>query len=469
MTPHDLLALFRRSPLVASVQGSPGSPVEDPQTLERLALASLGQGSAVLRLQAVENIRTIRTSTGAPCIGLIKIDWEGSEVYITPTLREVEDLLALGCEVIALDGTPRPRPGGESLGELIRAIHDGGALVMADCDCVESVQYALAAGADFVGTTMAGYTSAREATDGPDFELLRQAVKLAPGRVIAEGRYAEPWQARAAMAIGAVAVVVGGALNDPVKQTRSFATAIRPLDEPVGAVDIGGTWIRFGVFAPDGELALVEREVLLTDRSARLDWISKRIAQAGVKRVGISTGGTVDPATRSVIEAKTLIPDYVGTTFDWPGVEVQALNDGLATAWGHAFHAHFSGLRVATLALGTGVGCGVVDRGRILMGRHGEYPRLNDQPCSLGGTIEEHLGGAALSSTPTEAQMERGQRAAMDALRLVLDLYHPDVVVRCGGVGLSDWIDLPGTVASPYGSDAGLFGAGMLVMRPHGG
>ncbi len=458
----DLVDLLRQAPLIASVQASPGSPVEHPETLCRLAQASLAEGCRVLRLQGAENIRFIKEATGVPVIGLIKREYPGSEVYITPTSVEVRGLLDLGCEVIALDGTARAR-GGESLADLVGLIHAHGRLAMADCDCIESVRHALAAGADLVGTTLAGYTSARSASVGPDFEFLRSAIGIAPGRVIAEGRFAEPWQARAAMLMGASAMVVGGALNDPVKQTRAFLSGVTRSEEPVGAVDIGGTWMRFGVFGSEGLVGEVERTPLPAGRADRLEWIEARILASGVRRVGVSTGGTVDPRTATVTEAKTLIPDYVGTEFAWPGIQTVALNDGLATAWGHACFPEFAGLRVATLALGTGVGCGVVDRGRIWMGPGGDYPRLNDQPCSLGGTIEEHLGGAGLSVEPSSSQRERAIIAAEDALRLVRELYFPDVVVVCGGVGLSDWLTLPGTVRSPYGENAGLVGAGWLA------
>jgi N-acetylmannosamine-6-phosphate 2-epimerase / N-acetylmannosamine kinase len=165
-----------------------------------------------------------------------------------------------------------------------------------------------------------------------------------------------------------------------------------------------------------------------------------------------------------VTRAKPILPNHEGTEFSERtlGLPTVALNDGLATAWGHACHPIGAGKRVATLALGTGVGFGIVDRGRLWMSPEGEPPHLNDQPWAGGGTIEEALGGDGLG----EAR-DRGAalEAARQAVRTVRTLFFPDEIVVCGGVGLSDWLDL-GLPKSPFGPDAGLFGAAALALWP---
>jgi putative N-acetylmannosamine-6-phosphate epimerase/predicted NBD/HSP70 family sugar kinase len=477
MTVDELRTLLAECPIVASVQASESSPVDDPSTLSKLAIASVQEGVRLLRLEGVDNIRAIKGETGLPTIGLIKRRYEESEVYITPTSSEVRQLLELGCEIVAVDGTHRRRPGDGTLASLVELIHAGGSLAMADCDSFTSAQYALECGADLIGTTLAGYTPDRPRTGGPDIELLRDLVEMTDQPVLAEGRYADPGEARTAMRIGAAGVVIGGALNDPLKQTRAFVGATRPVSGPVGAVDIGGTWLRAGLF--DGKWTLLEssRVPLPGGRSERMEWIRGWLNERGVQRVGISTGGTVDPYLGAVTEAKEIIPDHVGTIFSahLGQIKVNALNDGLATAWGHACHPRFAGLRVATLALGTGVGFGLVDRGKILMGPGGEYPRLNDLPTTVGQSYEDLLGGAALTSHPSREQIMLARLAADAALRTVWELYYPDVVVLCGGVGLSDWLSgenqlegrsYPQVVRSPFGPDAGLYGAAALALYP---
>lgn len=470
MTSDDLRELLRACPLVASVQASDGSAVDDPATLLRLAQASIAQGVKVLRLQGAANIKAIKKVLDVPVIGLVKRKYPDSEVYITATAWEVGELLDLGCEIIALDATERTRPGNESLANLIGLIHAEGALAMADCDTAESAQAAIKAGADLVGTTLAGYTGARSATDGPDLELLRSIQVDVP--VIAEGRYAARWQVEAALRIGATGVVVGGALNDPVKQTRALMPR-SGLKENVGAVDIGGTWLRFAVFGPDWTPHQIERQANPPKREERLGWIREMIAKYGVTRLGVGTGGIIDPRDGICWTAKEyLMPDQIGIEFSERtlGVPTFAYGDGHATAWGHACLPQFAGRRVATLALGTGVGCGFVESGRIWAGRRGEYPRINDLPSASGASYEALLGGLHLTTTPTDEQRTNAITALEGALYAVKNMYFPDDVVVGGSVGLSDWLrpylDDFGAIPSPFELDAGIYGAAALALFP---
>ena len=412
-------------------------------------------------------------------IGLLKRRYPDSEVTITPTAQDVDAMLDLGCHAVALDGTLRPRPKGHTLEALIARIHRRKGLAMADCDSLASAMAAVAAGADLVGTTLGGYTKDHPMTEGPDLELLREIVRGVGVPVIAEGRYAQRWQVDAALRIGAVGVAIGGALNDPVKQTRALWPSFRPYtpsDDPpasIGAVDIGGTWLRFARFTEDWQMVDVQREPYPTTRVERLKWIEAKVKESGVRAVGVSTGGIVDPRTGEVWKAKEyLMPDHVGIVFDEEnlGVPTFAFGDGHASAWGSANLSQYAGRRVATLALGTGVGCGFVREGRIWSGRRGEYPRINDLPAAGGGTYEALLGGQHLTRTPTDSQKADALKALEGAVEALRDLYFPDDLVVCGSVGLSDWLapELArlGAVASPFGSDAGLYGAAALALFP---
>jgi len=472
MTSDDLRHLLRACPLVASVQASEGSAVDDPATLLRLARASVDQGVKVLRLQGVSNIKTIKRALDVPVIGLVKQAYLDSEVYITATAWEVGELLDLGCEIIALDATGRARPKNESLEKLIELIHSEGALAMADCDTAEAAAAAEKAGADLIGTTLAGYTAARPATEGPDLELLRSIETKLP--LIAEGRYAARWQVEAALRIGAAGVVVGGALNDPVKQTRALMPRSQTgSGENIGAVDIGGTWLRFAVFGNDWKPEQIERTANPPKREERLGWIREMAAKYGVSKLGVGTGGIVDPRDGICWTAKEyLMPDQIGIEFSERtlGVPTFAHGDGHATAWGHACLPQFAGRRVATLALGTGVGCGFVESGRIWAGRRGEYPRINDLPSASGMSYEELLGGLHLTKTPTDEQKANAVKALEGALFAIKNLYFPDDVIVGGSVGLSDWLrpylDDFGAIPSPFDHDAGIYGAAALALYP---
>lgn len=372
--------------------------------------------------------------------------------------------------MIALDATRRERPGDEKLVDLIQMIRDADRLAMADCDSVASIHYAMACGADFVSTTLAGYTKETRLTRGPDLEFVREAVRECDLPVLAEGRFTSPSQAQAALRIGAAGVVIGGAINDPIKQTRAFVSSVARPTGLVGAVDIGGTWIRFGVFDSTGQLLVSEREPVPKTKEEREDWILERVEGSKITRLGISSGGVIDPASGTVIEAKEIIPDHVGSRFTESifGAPTIALNDGLASAWGHACHPRYAGKRVATLALGTGVGCGFVADMRILIGPNGNYPRLNDLGALPGESFEDLLGGANIEN-PTKQDQDKARLASVRALRTLFAMWMPEVTVLCGGVGLSDWLGIEESdvvVRSPYGEDAGLFGAAWLAIMP---
>lgn len=467
MTVAEFLDQLREAPLVASVQAPAGSPCSDPQVIRAMALASLSQGVKVLRLQGVASIQAVQRATDALIIGLVKRTYLDSEIHITPTAVEVHEVAATGAQVVALDATSRERPEQARLADLVRIAHGLGLIVMGDCDSVGSVRHAVACGCDMVGTTLSGYTSGSPHLVGPDIALVRAATQFGVP-VLAEGRYDEPWQVRAALAAGAVAVVVGGALNDPLKTTHKFLSATR-LEQPVGAVDLGGTWLRWAVFE-DGRLHSQERVPLPPTHLERLDWISGLTRRAGVDRVGVSAGGVVDPRTARVTDCKPFVPDYLGRSFALPDVEVYALNDGLATAWGHATHGDWYGERVATVALGTGVGCGVAGPRDVETGIGGDYPRLNDLPVVSGWTFEDVLGGLSLGPSPDEESRDAARAVGKVAVETVKSLFHPDRVVVCGGVGLADWMapawEEAGVSTSPYGPDAGLMGAAMLAANP---
>lgn len=98
--------------LVVSCQALPHEPLHSSFIMGRMALAAKEGGAAGIRANTKEDIREIQSQVGLPVIGIVKRDYEGSSVYITPTLREVEELMEVKPEIIAMDATGRPRPAG---------------------------------------------------------------------------------------------------------------------------------------------------------------------------------------------------------------------------------------------------------------------------------------------------------------------------------------------------------------------
>lgn len=223
---NDLLDRLQGG-LVVSCQAYPGEPMLDPRTMTQVAQAAVQGGAAGIRAKGLDDIRSMRPVLEVPVIGLVKVS--GSEVFITPTLADCVAVAAAGADVVALDGTRRPRPDGLSLEETVRGLREQAphVLVMADCGSVADAEAALEAGADIIGTTLAGYTQERPKTEGPDWELVDEVVALSDRPVFVEGRVHTPDQAAEAMRRGAWAVVVGTAITHPTTITGWFAEAVR--------------------------------------------------------------------------------------------------------------------------------------------------------------------------------------------------------------------------------------------------
>ena len=208
--------------LVISCQALPGEPLHSPMIMGRMALAAKNAGAAGIRAQGVEDIIEIKKVTGLPVIGIIKRNYPDSEVFITATKKEVQELLATDCEMIALDATIRPRPNGELLQDLLDQIHAANRLAMADCSTAEEAKIAEEMGFDCVSTTLAGYTSYSTQTSGPDVELVKQLVKDCQIPVIAEGKIHTPEQLKEIMNLGVYSAVVGGAITRPQEIAQRF-------------------------------------------------------------------------------------------------------------------------------------------------------------------------------------------------------------------------------------------------------
>ncbi|ACO48051.1 N-acetylmannosamine-6-phosphate 2-epimerase [Deinococcus deserti] len=213
-----------RGRLIVSCQANPGSPLRDPHIISRLALAAQQGGAAGLRIQGFEDVLAVRAVTDLPIIGLTKTDRPDTPVYITPTSAEAARLAELGSDIVAFDATLRPRP--ESVVHLVQTIHAAGALAMADISTLPEAQAAYEAGADIVGTTLAGYTPHSRALTTADW-LLMDELREGGLTFIAEGRLNSPQDAARAMRHGAHAVVVGSAITRPDVITTWFAGALR--------------------------------------------------------------------------------------------------------------------------------------------------------------------------------------------------------------------------------------------------
>lgn len=224
-----------RGKLVVSCQASVGEPLCSPQHIAALALSAINGGASALRLEGADNVAYVRERVSIPIVGLTKSDdvpesQRLSCVYITPTFSDASQLAAAGADIIAMDATQRPRPGGEDLVTLVARI--GQELhrpVWADVSTISEGLAAADAGVHIVSTTLSGYTAQTAGRpDEPDFDLLRDLIKQTALPVVLEGRVWTPAHVTRAFSEGAFAVVVGSAITRPQLITRRFVDAIPP-------------------------------------------------------------------------------------------------------------------------------------------------------------------------------------------------------------------------------------------------
>ena len=212
--------------LIVSCQALPDEPLHSSFIMGRMALAAKQGGASGIRANTKEDIKEIRSQVDLPVIGIVKRDYDDSDIYITPTMKEIEELMEVKPEIIAMDATISKRPGGKTLDEFFKEVKAKypDQLFMADCSTVEEALHADELGFDFIGTTMVGYTeqSKGDKIEANDFEILRKIVAKAKHRVIAEGNINTPEKAKHVIELGAYSVVVGSIITRPQLITKSF-------------------------------------------------------------------------------------------------------------------------------------------------------------------------------------------------------------------------------------------------------
>jgi N-acylglucosamine-6-phosphate 2-epimerase len=214
--------------LIVSCQALSTEPLYSAYIMGRMAFAAKEGGACGIRANTVVDITEIRKTVDLPVIGIIKAVYDGSDVYITPTAKEVEELIPTGVEIIAIDATDRKRPDGKSLDEFFGEIRKKypDQLFMADCSSFEDCAHAAKIGFDLVGTTLCSYTEKTKGTPIPSYELLDRITRELNVPVIAEGGVWERDQLSKVFEYPVHAAVVGTAITRPRDITRRFVEAI---------------------------------------------------------------------------------------------------------------------------------------------------------------------------------------------------------------------------------------------------
>lgn len=216
--------------LIVSCQALENEPLHSSFIMGRMALVAKEGGAMGIRANTKEDIKEIQANVDLPIIGIVKRNYEGSSVYITPTMKEVDELMEVGPEIIAVDATGALRPGNVTLDDFFYSIKEKypNQLLMADCSTIDEAVHADELGFDFIGTTMVGYTdqSKNDKIEANDFEILRVIHSKVKNRIIAEGNINTPEKIKRVIELGAFCVVVGSAITRPQLITKNFVDAL---------------------------------------------------------------------------------------------------------------------------------------------------------------------------------------------------------------------------------------------------
>ncbi|EOR24439.1 MULTISPECIES: N-acetylmannosamine-6-phosphate 2-epimerase [Clostridium] len=221
--------------LIVSCQALEDEPLHSSFIMGRMAKAAVQGGAVGIRANSNQDILEIKRNVDVPIIGIVKRDYENSDIYITPTMTEIDELIEVGVDIIALDATDRLRPGNITLKEFIDKIREkyGNVLLMADCSTYDEAIYADKIGFDFIGTTLVGYTVQSKGIhiDTNDFELIRNIINSVSKPVIAEGNIDTPEKAKRVLELGCYSVVVGSIITRPKVITEKFINEIKKIGE----------------------------------------------------------------------------------------------------------------------------------------------------------------------------------------------------------------------------------------------
>ena len=212
--------------LIVSCQALPNEPLHSSFIMGRMALAAKEGGAAGIRANTKEDISEIQSQVDLPIIGIVKRDYEDYKVYITPTMKEIDELIEVKPDIIAMDATNALRPEDKTLDEFFKEVKEKypNQLFMADCSTVEEAIYADKLGFDFIGTTMVGYTeqSKNLKIENNDFEIIREILSKVKNLVIAEGNINTPEKVKRVIELGCYSVVVGSIITRPQLITKTF-------------------------------------------------------------------------------------------------------------------------------------------------------------------------------------------------------------------------------------------------------
>lgn len=217
--------------LIVSCQALEDEPLHSSFIMSKMALAAKQGGAGGIRANSVVDIKAIKQEVDLPIIGIIKKDYPGTDIYITTTMEEIDALVEVQVDIIAIDATDRLRLNNQTLAEFFKEVKQKypNQLFMADCSTVSEAIHADQLGFDFIGTTLVGYTDESKdlKIEADDFKIIKDILKAVKHPVIAEGNIDTPEKAKRVLELGCYSVVVGSIITRPQIITKRFVEKMK--------------------------------------------------------------------------------------------------------------------------------------------------------------------------------------------------------------------------------------------------
>ncbi len=220
--------------LIVSCQLHPEDPQWQEGCIVALAKAAIWGGAKGLRLEGVKNIAEVRAITTLPIIGLIKVHRKDTDVFMTPDISYVKEVVDAGADIIAVDGTDRIIDGNRGC-DIIPLIKEAfpNHLILADCRDEDDALLSISLGADIVAPTFYRFSSKAKSTDLPDWEMFARMCRVSRDKaaVMMEGKVWTPEDCIIAFHYGAHSVVVGTVFTRPHISVRRWCDHIEGFVE----------------------------------------------------------------------------------------------------------------------------------------------------------------------------------------------------------------------------------------------
>jgi N-acylglucosamine-6-phosphate 2-epimerase len=218
-----------RNGLIVSCQAREGWAMYGSNIMAAFAEAAQEGGAVGIRANGEEDVRAISQKVKLPIIGIKKVWDKDMRVFITPNFDSAKRVIDAGASIVAMDGTKRERPNGETLSSIIQEVRRvyPNVLIMADISTFEEGVYASECGADVISTTLCGYTPQTSEMRGINFDLVEALVRNVPKPIIAEGRIHTKEDALRLLKMGCYSIVVGTAITRPEIITSWFVQELK--------------------------------------------------------------------------------------------------------------------------------------------------------------------------------------------------------------------------------------------------